>query len=268
MTAKGMKSSPFWDDISVRWDDHFFHRHCEGHMNGLLDLAISISPDKLIIDVGAGDGDFTEKLRQQNCWKIVPVDYSPKMVDKMRNRFDDKNITPTVADAGDLQSVVHGVVGGAFANFSIIFMPNPLEGIRSMSQVVSPQGGVIGFTSWSRLESNPLITTIYESLNKAGMHPPGSPFPAPALENFSLPSSEKCLHALDSTQIQFSSVSSKEYFFPDPLCDDELIDNIVRSFCPKKENPILRESLTQAIPLLGEDERGTRAMLTTAVRMA
>ena len=127
---------------------------------------------KLLLDVGCGTG-ATSLLALSHGYDVTSTDVSSSMVNRTRqraieagfynaisnaDRTADAPITPTIYGfASDGQSLPLGwsnTFDVAVANFSVIFFPDPVGGLKEMLRCLIP-GGVASITAWGNAQQTP-----------------------------------------------------------------------------------------------------------------
>ena len=64
-------------------------------------LSSFITPDAVVLDAGAGVGFFTE-IMSRKAKKVYSLDFSPKMLQKVRDRVKRKRLTNVTVVEGDI----------------------------------------------------------------------------------------------------------------------------------------------------------------------
>mmetsp|Transcript_3676 Transcript_3676/g.7137 ORF Transcript_3676/g.7137 Transcript_3676/m.7137 type:complete len:404 (-) Transcript_3676:1731-2942(-) len=135
-----------------------------------------------LLDVGCGTG-ATSLLALSNGLDVTATDVSSSMVDRTRNRAQEagydvaaaadtdrvycsppdadtctSNAVPSirvlVRDGQSLPTEFSNTFDVAVANFSVIFFPNPVAGVKEMFRCLVP-GGTASFTAWGNMDQTP-----------------------------------------------------------------------------------------------------------------
>ncbi|MBC8175439.1 MAG: ubiquinone/menaquinone biosynthesis methyltransferase [Candidatus Marinimicrobia bacterium] len=114
----------------------------------------------LILDVGAGTGDFSIAISRQSGAKVIALDLVPEMVERYRVKIDKKglkNFSATLADGETLpftDEVFDGVVAG-FVGRNLLNLKQALLEIHRVLKI----GGKVGFLEFCRTR-NLLVKTL------------------------------------------------------------------------------------------------------------
>lgn len=88
----------FFNNIAHKWDD--ITNHDEGKLKKIIELS-DIRPNSNILDVGCGTGVLIKYLLETNPNKITAIDLSEKMIEKAKEKYNDKRINFVVEDIFD-----------------------------------------------------------------------------------------------------------------------------------------------------------------------
>jgi ubiquinone/menaquinone biosynthesis C-methylase UbiE len=159
----------------IRFDDGAAYERMMGAWSRLVGAVfldwLSPSPGQSWIDVGCGNGAFTELLAQRSAPSaIVGVDPSAGQLSFARARL-----------ATDIARFEHGDAlalpcedqsfDAAVMALVIFFVPDPAKGVAEMKRVVKP-GGVISAYVWDILEPGGFpMSAMHEALRGMGISP-------------------------------------------------------------------------------------------------
>lgn len=114
----------------------------------------------LILDVGAGTGDFSIAVSRQSNATVIALDLVPEMVERYRVKMDKKglkNFSATIADGETLpfaDEVFDGVIAG-FVGRNLLNLKQALLEIHRVIKI----GGKVGFLEFCRTH-NLLVKTL------------------------------------------------------------------------------------------------------------
>ena len=110
--------------------------------------AMDIRADQKIIDVAAGNGNFT--LAAARRWAdATSTDYVDRLLQRGRARAEADGLNPKfqIADAEELP-FADGSFDAAASTFGVMFAPNQTKAASEMMRVVR-KGGTIGLANWT-----------------------------------------------------------------------------------------------------------------------
>jgi ubiquinone/menaquinone biosynthesis C-methylase UbiE len=135
--------------------------------------ACAVSAGQEVLDVGAGDGNFTLAAAREGA-AVVASDLSPVMVERgrERSRAEGFEIDWVEADAEDLpfDDAHFDCVGSAFG---AMIAPRPELVARELFRVVRP-GGTVGMTAWT---PRSFAAAMFDIGRKYAPPPPDMPLP-------------------------------------------------------------------------------------------
>ncbi|HIL06690.1 MAG TPA: class I SAM-dependent methyltransferase [Acidimicrobiia bacterium] len=100
---------------------------------------------KTWLDIGCGNGAFTEQIyQQQNPSEIQAIDPSSEQIDFASRRIVSQRVTFQVGDAMDLQFKADHFDYATMA-LVLFFVPDPKVGVSEMIRVVKPDGVVSAY---------------------------------------------------------------------------------------------------------------------------
>lgn len=116
------------------------------------DKVVKLIPDNfkgIILDVPVGTGIFTvEKYKKLKEATIIAIDYSNKMLQLAKNRFEKANITNVIYFQGDVCKLPlnDAVIDLLVTMSGIESFKEKIKAIEEMSRVIKPAGAFIGCT--------------------------------------------------------------------------------------------------------------------------
>jgi len=115
------------------------------------------------LDVGCGCG-IASLLAAQNGFQVVATDVSEGMIRRVRQRVQEKGLESSieclVADGQNLSADLsiqasHKKFDYAMAAFSIIFFPDPAQGVSEVYKLLSDKGGQLCLSAWGNSQETP-----------------------------------------------------------------------------------------------------------------
>jgi ubiquinone/menaquinone biosynthesis C-methylase UbiE len=157
-----------WDAISAGWLSvaDTFERGGRVVTARLLELG-GVGPGSSVLDIGTGVGEpaLTAGAAVGPTGRVVGVDLSPAMVELARRRRDGVGNVEFVV--GDVDSLVFpgGCFDVALGRWSLMFLPDPVRGLRSVAAVLK-NGGVLAASTWGPPETVPMLSLGFRVLAK------------------------------------------------------------------------------------------------------
>jgi len=187
-------ASPSWDAFTVKYEscvEFFTSKFADELMHPILAATCSEDDDdnddnvapgaespnmknrrcKLLLDVGCGTG-ATSLLALLHGYNVTSMDVSSSMVQRTRQRAIEAECYNAISNAdctaapitltiygftSDGQSLALGwsnTFDVAMANFSVIFFPDSVDGLKEMLHCLIP-GGVASITAWGNAQQTP-----------------------------------------------------------------------------------------------------------------
>jgi ubiquinone/menaquinone biosynthesis C-methylase UbiE len=128
--------------------------------------------DKKVIDIGCGNGSFTNALAQLGAERVIGIDISEEWINYCKKTFSIKNLEFYLADASNLERFEPTSLDVAFLNFVLLHVPKKkkIEKIFSeVYRVLKIEGDfIIGEVHPLALAVNSPIRTTVNFLYKDG----------------------------------------------------------------------------------------------------
>jgi len=169
-----------WEKAAAGWNDHTpqVRAWLRGATDAMLDMA-GIRPRARVLDVAAGAGDQTldiaERVGPQGF--VLATDLSPAILHFAKDnalRAGYANVETQVADGESLQ-VDEASFDAAVCRLGLMFLPNPLRGLREMHRALKPGAGVCTMV-FSGPEKNPCVAILMSTALKHAGLPPRDPY--------------------------------------------------------------------------------------------
>lgn len=169
-----------WDRAAEGWNQHTaaIRAWLRQPTDAMLDMA-GITPGAAVLDVAAGAGDQTQDIARRvgPAGRVLATDLSPAILALARQNAlnaDLHNVQTRVADAEDME-VEPASFDAVVCRLGLMFLPNPLQGLRGMHRALRVGGGVCTLV-FSRPERNPCIGILMATALKHAGLPPRDPF--------------------------------------------------------------------------------------------
>jgi ubiquinone/menaquinone biosynthesis C-methylase UbiE len=126
-----------------------------------------LPPGAEVLDVAAGPGTLT-LLAARTARRVVAVDFSPGMVERLRQRVAADGLPHVEAQVADGQALPFAAASfdAAFSMFGFIFFPDPDQGYRELARVLRP-GRPAVVSSWRPMSHVPVLREIFLALRDA-----------------------------------------------------------------------------------------------------
>jgi len=146
-----------------------------------------IGPGQRVLDIGSGVGDVAMLVARVvgPSGEVVAIERDPKSIAKARARVAEArlyNVNFTQSDVGEIPD--SEPFDAAVGRFILMWLPDPVAALRSLSRLVSP-GGVFAFheASWAPLLAllaplplwSATASIIHETLLRTGANPEMGP---------------------------------------------------------------------------------------------
>ncbi len=169
-----------WEKAAPGWNDHTpqIRAWLRTATDAMLNMA-NIGQGARVLDVAAGAGDQTLDIaaRVGPEGSVLAVDLSPGILELAQanaRKSGYENVETRVADGEHLQ-LDAGSFDAAVCRLGLMFLPDPLRGLRGMRRALKSGGGICTMV-FSRPEANPCITTLMSTALKHAGLPPRDPF--------------------------------------------------------------------------------------------
>lgn len=180
-----------WDTAAAGWNAHTadIHAWLQGPTEAMCRMA-GVRSGARVLDVAAGAGDQTLVVAEQvgPQGHVLATDLSPAIVALARanaQRAGFAHVEARVADGEDL-GVAEASFDAAICRLGLMFLPDPLRGLREIRRALRPGGGLCTMV-FSRPERNPCLTILMSTaLRHAGL-PARDPFVAGGLLSLGRP---------------------------------------------------------------------------------
>jgi len=170
-----------WDQAAEGWDAHGpqVRAWLAPATEAMLNMA-GVQPGARVLDVAAGAGDQTLDIAERvgPSGEVVATDLSPAILARAAanaRRAGHAQVRTVVADAEDLGALPSGHFDAAVCRLGLMFLPDPLRGLREMARLLRP-GGRVCTLVFGAPQANPGVATLMRiALLRAGL-PPADPF--------------------------------------------------------------------------------------------
>lgn len=153
MTERNPEETPEGWDPLVDAYEKTFQPFTTQFVEEALRLA-NLKPGQKVLDVAAGAGALTLAAAKAGA-NVTAIDFSPKMIDRLRARLTEENLSNASAFVMDGQALdfPDDSFDAAFSAFGVMFFPDRDRGFKEMRRVLRHNGcaGVIVWASPFRL---------------------------------------------------------------------------------------------------------------------
>ena len=133
------------------------------------------------LEVGAGSGALTETLAGR-VKSLLATDFSPKMIDVLRERMKAAGATNVTCEVMDGQDLALGdsTFDRAACSFALMLFPDRAKGFSELRRVLRP-GGTAVVSGWAAPDKFEVFGIFLEAMRLAFPDMPPPPSPPPVL---------------------------------------------------------------------------------------
>jgi len=169
-----------WEQAAPGWNDHTpqIRAWLRAATDAMLEMA-GVRQGARVLDVAAGAGDQTLDIARRvgPDGYVLAVDLSPAILELAKDNARTagyRNVETRVAD-GEQMQVDEAAFDAAVSRLGLMFLPEPLQGLREMRRALKPGGGICTMV-FAGPETNPCITILMSTALKHAGLPPRDPF--------------------------------------------------------------------------------------------
>jgi len=124
---------------------------------------LGIKPGDRLLEVGVGTG-INASLYPSHC-HVTGIDFSPKMLEKARERVERKNLANIRLLEMDAQNLTFpdNSFDIVYAPYLISVVPDPVQVVREMRRVCRPGGRIVILNHF--LSSNPVFSAVERAIS-------------------------------------------------------------------------------------------------------
>ena len=102
---------------------------------------LGISADDVVIEIGSGNGQALEEIKNHDPEKIYAVEISEEFRKVLQSRFKDENITIIGNDASDLSDLIPDKTVNKILLINVIYFLDPLDTyLEEFKRILKPDG--------------------------------------------------------------------------------------------------------------------------------
>lgn len=169
-----------WDLTSTKYDEHMPHI-LRAYALECIRLG-EVAPNHEVLDLAAGTGILTMDVAPQVA-RVVAVDFSPKMIEILKDhaeRAGHKNVVAQVMDGQNLD-LPDQSFDRVFSNFGLIYFMDRVKGFAEIYRVLRPGGRAV-VSAWSSPDRFEAFGLLFGAMAQAVPNmPPRPPSPPPPL---------------------------------------------------------------------------------------
>jgi len=169
-----------WEKAAPGWNDHTpqIRAWLRTATDAMLEMA-GVRQGARVLDVAAGAGDQTLDIARRvgPDGYVLAVDLSPAILELAKanaRKAGYRNVETRVAD-GEQMHVDEATFDAAVCRLGLMFLPEPLQGLRAIRRALTPSGGICTMV-FSKPEANPCIAILMSTALKHAGLPPRDPF--------------------------------------------------------------------------------------------
>ena len=136
-----MDSKEYFKEVANEWDNMRQSFFSESIREKAYEIA-AVKEGQLAADIGAGTGFVTEGLIQKGL-KVIAVDRSDEMLDKMQQKFKDHERLECRQGEAENLPIDKDTVDYAMANMYLHHVETPLTAIKEMVRILKPGGKLV-----------------------------------------------------------------------------------------------------------------------------
>jgi SAM-dependent methyltransferase len=170
-----------WDQAAEGWDAHGpqVRAWLAPATEALLNMA-GVQAGARVLDVAAGAGDQTLDIAERvgPSGEVLATDLSPAILERAAHnarRAGHAQVRTLVADAEDLGALPASHFDAAVCRLGLMFLPDPLRGLREMVRTLRPGGRVCTLVFGAPPDNQCVAMLMRVASRHAGV-PPADPF--------------------------------------------------------------------------------------------
>lgn len=136
-----MNSKVYFKEVANQWDEMRQGFFSEAVREKAYNVA-AVKEGQLAADIGAGTGFVTEGLIQKEL-KVIAVDRSDEMLNKMKQKFKDSNGVDYRQGEAENLPIDNDTVDYAMANMYLHHVDDPLVAIKEMVRILKTGGKLV-----------------------------------------------------------------------------------------------------------------------------
>jgi SAM-dependent methyltransferase len=160
---------PMSFDVTAEAYSRFMGRYSSPLASAFVD-AVDVRPGQRVLDVGCGPGALTEELvNRVGADHVRAIDPSASFVAAVQKRFPAVSVALGGAEELPDPDATYDVV---LAQLVVLFMADPVRGLREMARVTVP-GGTVGANVWDHAQGGGPLSTFWRAAEDLDPSAPG-----------------------------------------------------------------------------------------------
>ena len=136
-----MSSKKYFENVAEKWDEMRQSFFSVNVRETAIEVA-NVEKNKIAADIGAGTGFITEGLIERGV-KIIAVDQSEAMINKMKDKFREKDSIDYRIGESENLPIENDSVDYVFSNMYLHHTESPLKAIREMARILKKEGTLV-----------------------------------------------------------------------------------------------------------------------------
>lgn len=167
-----------WDAASRGYAEKVAPVLMEAYADELVER-LNVDADTEALEVGAGSGALTETLSRR-VKSLLATDFSPKMVDLIRERMNAVGATNVTCEVMDGQALAleDASFDRAASSFAMMLFPDRVKGFSELRRVLRPGGRAV-VSGWAGPDRFEVFGLFLEAMRAAFPDMPPPPQPPP-----------------------------------------------------------------------------------------
>jgi ubiquinone/menaquinone biosynthesis C-methylase UbiE len=169
------ESRQVWDSVASGWDkERALFNEIEGPVTERMHEALGVRAGDSILELCAGPGEVGLRLAERYPGvKVLITDFAPGMVQAATREAHRRGLSAVecrLMDAQDMD-LPDASVDGVLCRYGLMLVPDVPKAFSEVRRVLRP-GGVLAYTTWTSLETNPVMMIFGGAMIQCGHFQP------------------------------------------------------------------------------------------------